>query len=105
MLNLTTQLIVLRCKDGMDQVIQPCGVVASIEYLDEIAGYQFGVPVVKRSIKEVHGMPEAGTACLVSPTVLAAVPGRPGVFAPDAGDSAIRDEKGQIVAYTRLVSA
>jgi hypothetical protein len=44
-------------------------------------------------------------ACLVSSMVLEACPGRAGVFAPDSGKTAIRNEKGHVVAVTQLVAA
>jgi len=67
-------------------------------------------PVVSQEFGEVEGLPEPETytTFLVSAMVLARVaktmPNRAGVdvFAPDTGKTAIRDEKGNIVAVTRL---
>lgn len=63
-----------------------------------------GIPVIERVLGDVQGLPEEGTPCLVSAMVLAACPGRKGVFAPDSGPTAIRVD-GQIMAVTRLVAA
>ena len=46
-----------------------------------------------------------GVECIVSAMVASAVPGRAGVFAPDTGDTALRNEKGFVIAVTRLVAA
>ena len=75
--------------------------------VDELIGScpATGVPIVRRALGAVTGLPEEGEPCLVSALVLAAVPGRAGVFAPDTGPSAVRNEHGQIVAVTRLVAA
>jgi hypothetical protein len=55
---------------------------------------------------EVTGLPEDGTPCIVSAMVLAALPpGTPGVYAPDTGATAVRNDRGHIMAVTRLVAA
>jgi len=67
-------------------------------------------PVVSQEFGEVEGLPEPDpfTIYIVSALVLSRVaktmPNRAGVdvFAPDTGKTAIRDEKGNIVAVTRL---
>lgn len=55
----------------------------------------------------VEGLPEPveGVAYIVSGMVASRVYKRPDVFSPGTGpnDGAIRDEKGQIVAVTRLI--
>ena len=85
----------------------PSGTVARVSAVDELIGLcpATGVPIVRRALGAVTGLPEKGEPCLVSALVLAAVPGRAGVFAPDTGPSAVRNEHGQIVAVTRLVAA
>ena len=89
-------------------------VVTEVERGTEMirAGGMPGVfcPVVSREFGEVEGLPEPETytTFLVSAMVLDRVaktmPNRAGVdvFAPDTGKTAIRDEKGNIVAVTRL---
>ena len=58
---------------------------------------------------DVIGLPEPseGIAYIVSQMVAARVPHRKDVFSPGTGpkDGAVRDDKGQIVAVTRLIRA
>lgn len=66
-----------------------------------------GIPVVTNHYGEVEGIPPAGSErFLVSAMVLAALPPEyeDWAFAPDTGSTAIRNEKGQIEAVTRLVT-
>ena len=69
------------------------------------AGHFGGIPVVRRRWGAVDGLPRPGTPCLVSSLVASAVPGWLGVYTPDTGETAIRDEDGRILAITRLVAA
>lgn len=64
------------------------------------------IPVFYNEPGEVIGLPEPkkGVKYLVSIVVLGATK-RPDVFAPDTGATAIRNDKGQIQAVTRLLSA
>lgn len=54
-----------------------------------------------------HVFPPSGQLARVATTevVVGSCHGRPGVFAPDSGPSAIRDDRGLVVAVTRLVAA
>lgn len=104
MLNLTPHPIVIRTEDS-NIVIPPSGRVARVSTTEEVVDSIIGVPVVRRMFGAVEGLPEDDTPCVVSALVLAAVPGRPNTFAPDTGPTAVRDERGQIVAVTRLVAA
>ena len=106
MINLTPHEIVIRTSRG-DIVLPPSGIVARVATAEVDAG-TFGpeaIPVVRRTLGDVTGMPEAGVPCIVSAMVAAAVPGRASVFAPDTGSTAIRNESGHVVAVTRLVAA
>ena len=107
MINLTPHAITVRAADGTDTTYPPSGTVARVSTTDEVVGAcpVTGAPIVRRVFGEVTGLPEEGTPCLVSALVLSAVPGRAGVYAPDTGPTAIRNEAGQIVAVTRLVAA
>ena len=107
MINLTPHSITIRSKDGAEITIPPSGTVARVSTTEEVVGTCpiTGAPIVRRTFGEVQGLPEEGTPCLVSALVLAAVPGRAGVYAPDTGPTAIRNDAGQIVAVTRLVAA
>lgn len=54
-------------------------------------------------VRDAQGVP---LLCIVSGMVLAALPaGTINVYAPATGATAIRDERGQIVAVTELVTA
>ena len=106
MINLTPHEIVIRAPHG-DIVLPPSGIVARVATVEVGAG-TFGaeaIPVVRRTLGDVIGMPEAGVPCIVSAMVAAAVPGRAGVFAPDTGSTAVRNASGQVLAVTRLVAA
>jgi hypothetical protein len=107
MLNLTPHAITVRAPDGTDHVFPPSGTIARVSMLEQ----QIGVcavtraPVITRTAGSPFGLPDYGTPCIVSAMVLAACPGRSGVFAPDTGATAIRDDRGRVVAVTRLVAA
>ena len=123
MLNLTPHPITLRCVDGNEVTFPPSGTVARVATIESVIGTRdvfdpahpetdeqgnsngSRIQVVRRVLGEAEGLPEEGIECLVSAMVLSAVPGRKGVYAPDSGPTAIRNEKGQVVAVTRLVAA
>ena len=105
MLNLTPHTIVLRLPSGQDIALPPSGTVARVSMVEEIIGTVAGVPLIRRRPGRVVGLAD-DEPCIVSSMVLAALPaGTSGVYAPDAGPSAIRDERGQVLAVTRLVAA
>ncbi len=122
MINLTPHAITLKCADGSEVTFQPSG-MARVVTIESIVGtrdvWPHGktevdeqgnstgsrIPVIRRVLGEAEGLPEEGIECLVSAMVLSSVPGRKGVYAPDSGPTAIRNEKGQVVAVTRLVAA
>lgn len=107
MLNLTPHAIVVRSPDGTDHVFPPSGKVARVAMLETVVGAcaETGAPVIVRTPDEVTGLPEEGQPCIVSAMVASACPDRAGVFAPDTGPTAIRDDRGLVVAVTRLVAA
>jgi hypothetical protein len=107
LINLTPHAITIRAQDGAEVTIPPSGTVARVSTTDEVVGTCpiTGAPIVRRVFGEVAGLPEAGMPCIVSALVLSAVPGRAGVYAPDTGPTAIRNDAGQIIAVTRLVAA
>lgn len=104
-INLTPHALTLMLPDGSAITIAPSGTVARVTTEEVVTGEVAGVPIVERSFGAVEGLPEEGTLCLVSAMVAAAVPGRKGVYAPDTGATAHRNEKGHITAVTRLVKA
>lgn len=106
MINLTPHAITIRA-NGADTVIQPSGRLARVSSTEEQVGVcpLTGAPIMRRVFGEVAGLPTDGTSCIVSALVLSACAGRAGVFAPDTGPTAIRNDAGHIIAVTRLVAA
>jgi len=104
-LNLTPHTVVIWRDDGGKIEIPPSGTIARVSTRDVVVGAVDGVPVIRQEYGEVTGLPEEGTPCIVSALVRAAVPGRRWVYSPDTGPTAIRDERGQVVAVTRLIAA
>ena len=111
-LNLTPHAITLVLNSGEHRTIQPSGTVARVQtfetsgqmaWLSDGTGYET-IGTVYRRTGAAEGLPPEGTPCLVSALVLATVPDRAGVFAPDTGPTAIRED-GLVVAVTRLVRA
>lgn len=104
MLNLTPHAITLR-HNGIDTVFPASGIIARVEVSSASAGVcpVTGAPLVSRSKGKVIGIPETGEVCIVSSMVLDACGGMSGVVAPDTGDTAIRNEKGHVVACTQWV--
>ena len=91
--------------DGEIRVFPPSGEIARVSTVEQVIGEFNGITVVSRSLGEATGLPEEGEPCLVSTMVLEAVKGRKGVYAPDSGPTAVRNEKGHIVHVTRLIAA
>lgn len=108
MLNLTPHDITIATDSG-SVTLPPSGTIARLvmeeDEVDDIGINNIPVPVIARRTGQIVGLPPVGTPCLVSSMVLDKIPGREGVFAPDTGSTAIRNEKGQVVAVTRLVAA
>ena len=110
MLNLTPHAIVLRLPSGEDVTFQPSGTVARVATIATATGeFVAGVPVVRNTYGPVGGLvrDERGVPvpCIVSGMVLGALPaGTPNVYAPATGATAIRDERGHIIAVTELVA-
>ncbi len=110
--NLTPHSIVLRDADGLDHAITASGAVARVSStpgaLENVAGVP--VPVAGRqTFGEVEGLPAPveGTLYIVSAMVLGRpeCQGRDDVMGPGTGpnDGAVRNDKGHVVAVTRLV--
>lgn len=113
MINLTPHAITLRTPAG-DTTFLPSGQVARVATLSSPTGEMVaGVPVVRNVygpvtglvtglVRDTQGVP---LPCIVSGRVLAALPaGTLNVYAPATGATAIRDNKGQVVAVTELVA-
>ena len=111
LINCTPHALTLRAATGEDTIVPPSGTVARVSStpgaLEAVAGVP--VPVAgAQTFGGVEGLPEPtpGTMFIVSALVLSALRGsRPDVVGPGTGpnDGAIRNEKGHIIAVTRLV--
>ena len=110
LVNLTPHALTLRA-DGTDHVLPPSGTVARVSSIPGALENVSGVPVPVASATifgDIEGLPAPvdGTLFIVSAMVLSALRGsRPDVVGPGTGpaDNAVRDDKGRIVAVTRLV--
>jgi len=108
--NLTPHSLTLRGEGG-DQVIQPSGEIARVaqspgEEIDTVNGIPaYSAPVT--GAVEGLGEPQNDTIYIVSGMVLAHCQNRTDVYGPGTGpqDGAIRNERGHIVAVTRLIAA
>lgn len=107
MKNLTPHDIVLQLPSGERVTLPPSGTVARVSTIATDTGLAMaGVRVVRNTYGPVQGLPADGGPCIVSGMVLAALPaGTPNVYAPATGATAIRDERGQVIAVTELVAA
>jgi hypothetical protein len=106
MINLTLHAIVVRLPDGSERTFPPSGTVARVVTFQTSAANLDGIPTAYRRTGNVEGLTLPLTQpVLVSGMVLAELSGADNVFAPDTGSTAIRDERGHVVAVTRLIRA
>ena len=108
-INFTPHAIVLRPATGEDVTIPPSGTVARVAAPAGVLSDVGGIPVPVASPDGsgvVTDLPEAvgGTWLLVSGMVGAALKGRTDILVPGTGpaDGAVRNERGHIIAVTRL---
>ena len=104
--NMTAQEIIVRLPD-CGRVYPPSGQVVSWQVLTETwIDALDGVPTILSSFGALEGLPsmEPGVIYLTSTPAAqkAASLGRLDVLSPDTGPTAIRNEKGQVVAVTRF---
>jgi len=91
------------------EAIPPSGVVARVDMKTTVCSETYnGISLVENEVAGVVGLPdpEPETRYIVSGIVLGYVKNEFQRFdccAPDTGPTAVRDERGQIVAVTRLV--
>lgn len=108
MLNLTPHAIVVENENGHRITFEPSGTVARVSTHTRVVGtLDNGISVVERSYGEVDNVPTLPCEqFLVSSMVLDQLPKEYGgvAFAPDTGLGAIRDDKGHIVATSRLIT-
>jgi len=109
MQNLTPHPLTLRSASGEDTILAPSGTVARVAATPGAVNDVEGLPIPVAAPDEfgaVEGLPEPtqGTFYIVSAMVGAHLKGRPDVLMPGTGpaDNAVRNEKGHIVAVTRL---
>ena len=79
--------------------------LARVSTTQNVVGNINGIDLVETVQGQVEGLPEIeeGKMYIVSGMVLSALKGsRADVIAPDTGSTAIRNEKGQIIAVTRF---
>jgi hypothetical protein len=107
-INLTPHSLTLRTNNGEDIVIPPSGTVARVSCKSGSLTEVEGIPIPVASVDafgEVEGLPPPApnTYYIVSALVGARV-ARSDVFTPGTGpnDGAVRNEKGHIIAVTRL---
>jgi hypothetical protein len=106
MINLAPHSITVRMPDGSERTFPASGTVARVTTFETSALSLDGIPTAYRRTGNVEGLTlPLRQPVLVSAMVLAELPGADNVFAPDSGPTAIRDDKGQIVAVTRLIRA
>lgn len=94
--------------NGKEQVFLPCGTVARVSVQQKEVDPIMGLPVVENIYGEVEDLPDFNPnedIVLVSALVGARLQGEPGIYMPDTGPTAVRNEKGHIVAVTRLVKS
>lgn len=100
-INLTQHAITLG-----DTVVQPSGHIVQVTMQEEVIGMVGDMPAITRRPDHLGGLPdpEEGKVYVVSSMVLDQVPSnRLDVIAPDTGSTAIRNEKGHVLAATRVV--
>ena len=110
-INLTPHDIVIS-DDKYKLTVITSGFIARIEMEENFVTEEKGFPVIKREIKGITGLPYqlyTDMVYIVSSMVLGALKDNPDYsdytfYAPDTGNTAIRDDKGHIIAVTRLVS-
>ena len=81
------------------------GGLARVSTTQKVVGNINGIDLVETAQGQVEGLPEMeeGKMYIVSGMVLGTLKGsRVDVVAPDTGNTAIRNEKGQIIAVTRF---
>ena len=108
-INLTPHVIKVQVPDyetGGTRIlaIAPEPQPARVAAVETLVGYMYGVTVSRHTFGKIENLPEpqAGVVFIVSGMVRDALDGRPDVFAPDTGKSAVRNQQGQVAYVTRL---
>lgn len=110
LINLTPHAITIRPDEGGEITIAPSGIVARVQTvtrpLDVIEMDGVQVPVTLSEYGEVTGIPDTEEGFyIVSAVVRAALHGEDaGIFSPDTGADAYRNDAGQVIAVRRLLA-
>jgi len=90
--------------NGNNTTFEPSGIIPRVSTIEVEAQEIAGFPCVTNIIGNVEGMPEKkpGTFLIVSGMVFGAS-NRPDLIAPDTGKTAVRNDKGHIIAVTRFL--
>jgi len=108
LINLTPHSIRIEMEQNTN-TIEPSGAIARVSVKSVFAGVIPGtsIPVRRNEYGPVENLPspEPEKIYIVSAMVLSQCINRKDVFGPDTGPSAIRNDQGQIVAVTALISA
>lgn len=104
-INLTPHALTVIAADGGEHVFEPSGQLARVGSSQEMLPQIGGFTVAKTVWGMVTGVPapQEGTVYIVSAIVLGHCTDRPDVVGPDTGPTAIRNEKGHIVAVRGFV--
>lgn len=89
--------------DGKTTTFEPSGIIPRVGTIEKEADSILGFPCVKQETGEVIGLPEEDGKFLIVSGMVFTASDRTNLLAPDTGKTAIRDEKGQIVAVTRFL--
>ena len=111
-MNCTPHAITIKPGSLEGITIAPSGIIPRVTMSVSQENEYFAIKVTSRVADEVIGLPIGSDGkvlpCIVSGMVVDALRGRAElvgvVFAPDTGDSAIRNDKGHVVAVTCLVT-
>ena len=115
MINLTPHPINIRLANENTLIIPPSGQVARVDMMEQVVGYTVidgkQIPLITRIACGITGLDEYGTGvAIVSSMVLDYLQSTHDrryalyvLYAPDTGDTALRNERGHIEAVTRLV--
>ena len=105
-INLTPHAITIQ-NNNAEITIQPSGTIARVAVNAVKISEVLGVPVMANEYGKVEGLPEnKDTPIIVSSMVLGQLGAewRNIAFAPDTGKTALRNEQGQVIAVTQLVT-
>lgn len=93
-------------KDGSLKRFLKSGETARLTTIEIPSNPVLGIQTIRRSLGDTIGLPQEteDTVFLVSSFVLQANKDRKDLLSPDTGPTAIRDDRGQIVAVTRFVT-